>query len=112
MAAEVLDLEHISSSYSIPQDTVQSLLDTPTADLVRTLLQAIDARSRDHEQVKSQNLKLSVELENAVRGGETKTRVLKGSIDKASKEAAELKQRLLSEGKSAGTGCRSEAYRP
>jgi len=40
-----------------------------------------------------------VELENAVRSGESKNRVLKGSIDKGVKEAADLKQKLRTQGR-------------
>ena len=41
---------------------------------------------------------MAVELENAVRAGESKSRLLKGSVDKGLKEAAELRNRLQQEG--------------
>ena len=98
MAAEILDLQHLSSYCSLPQDTFQSLLDAPTVDLVKRLLQVVTEKAREHEKAKSENLKLSVELENAVRGAEAKTRVLKSSVEKGLKEAAELRQKLQLEG--------------
>lgn len=98
MATEVFDLQHLSSYCSLPQDTFQTLLDEPTVDLVKRLLQTLAAKAREHEQANAENLKLSVELENAVRGGESKTRGLKSSIDKGLKEAAELGQKLQLEG--------------
>lgn len=98
MAAEVLDLRHLSSYLSLPQETLTTVLDAPTADLVRKLLHAVAQKAREHEESRSQTLKLSVELENAVRGGETKARILKSSVDKGLKEAAELRQKLQSEG--------------
>ena len=99
----MLDLQHLASYCSLPQDNLQTLLDAPTVDLVKSLLHTVTERAREHEQTNSENLKLSVELENAVRGGETKTRVLKNSIDKGLKEAAELRQKLQSEGVSNST---------
>ena len=97
MATEV-DLQHLSSYCSLPQDTFQSLLNSPTVDLVKKLLHVVTEKAREHEKSKSENLKLSVELENAVRGAEAKTRVLKSSVEKGLKEAAELRQKLRLEG--------------
>ena len=98
MAAEVPDLQHLSSYCSLPQETLTTLLEAPTADLVRSLLRTVAQKAREHEESRSETLKLSVELENAVRGGETKARILKSSVNKGLKEAAELRQKLQSEG--------------
>ena len=103
MAEEILDVQHLSSYCSLPQNTIETLLDAPTVDLVRSLLQHVAHKAREHEGAKSESLKLSVELENAVRGGEAKTRILKSSVDKGLKDAAELRQRLQSEGMSEAT---------
>lgn len=92
------DIAHLSSFCSLPQTSITALLDEPTSELIRTLLTNISTKAREFDEVKSQQLRLNVELENAVRGGESKTRVLKGSIEKAQKEAVELKRRLQSEG--------------
>ena len=98
MAAADLDLGQLSSFCSLPEHSVTTLLDNPTADLVRKFLENISAKAYKHEELLSENLKLAVELENAVRGGETKHRVLKGSIEKGQKDADKLKQRLKEEG--------------
>lgn len=98
MAAEVLDLQYLSSYCSLPKETITTLLDAPTADLVRSLLLSVTDKAREHEETRSENLRLSVELENAVRTGESQARVLKSSVDKGLKEAAELRQKLQSEG--------------
>lgn len=99
MVLAQLDTAQLSSYCSLPQQSIDTLLDTPTADLVRTLLEKISVKAREHNELTSENLRLSVELENAVRGGESKSRVLKGSIDKGLKEAADLRQRLRIEGR-------------
>lgn len=97
--AEVLDITQLSTFCSLPQSSVKALLDAPTADLVRTLLQNIATKAGELQEARSVNLKSSVELENAVRGGDAKNRLLKSSVDKALKESAELRQKLQDEGR-------------
>ena len=99
MAAPELDLAQLSSYCSLPQKTFKSLLDAPTVELVQGLLQSITVKANEHNELTSERLKLGVELENAVRGGETKTRILKSTIEKGSKETAELRETLEQEGK-------------
>ena len=98
-AAEVLDIPQLSSFCSLPPTSINTLLDTPTVELVRNLLENVSAKAREYEETKSANLKLSVELENAVRGGESKARILKNSVDKRLKEAEDLNKRLQAEGR-------------
>ena len=100
MAAEVLDPQYLSSYCSLPKETITTLLDAPTVDLVRSLLRTVTDKAREHEEIRSENLRLSVELESAVRTGESQARSFKSSVDKGLKEAAELRQKLLSEGMS------------
>ncbi|KAI4170403.1 MAG: hypothetical protein LQ343_005025 [Gyalolechia ehrenbergii] len=94
MATAELDLPRLSSFCSLPQTSLTTLLDAPTVDLVRQLLKGLLPPIREQDELKADKLKLNVELENAVRGGESKARVLKNSVDKGLKEAAELRQRL------------------
>ena len=93
-----LDLSRLSTFSSISENTLSTLVESPTTDLVTTLLKAITQKAGDFEKSKSENLKLSVELENAVRASESKSRVLKGSVDKALKESADLRDQLNAEG--------------
>ena len=99
MATTSLEFSRLSAFSSIPESTLSTLVDNPTTELVTTLLKAIAQKAGEFEKSKSQNLKLSVELENAVRASESKSRVLKGSVDKALKEAADLREKLTVEGK-------------
>ncbi|KAL9030713.1 MAG: hypothetical protein Q9196_001185 [Gyalolechia fulgens] len=94
MATAELDLPRLSSFCGLPQTSLTGLLDAPTPDIVRQLLKGLLPRVREQDELKAEKLKLNVELENAVRGGESKCRVLKNSVDKGLKEAAELRQRL------------------
>ena len=99
MAVAQLDVAQLSSFCSLPQQSIDTLLDAPTASLVASLLKNISVKADEYNDVVSEKLKLSVELENAVRGSETKSRLLKGSVDKGLKEATDLRQRLQAEGK-------------
>ena len=98
MEVAQLDIPQLSSFCSLPQDSIKILLDAPTAELVRKLLENVSAKAREYNELTSEKFKLGVELENAVRGAESKSRVLKGSVDKGLKEAADLRQKLQAEG--------------
>ena len=94
MAAVELDVARLSAFCSLPPTSIETLLDTPTVELVRSLLSNISDRAREYDELRSEKLKLGVELENAVHGGESKSRVLKSSVEKGLKEAAELREKL------------------
>ncbi|KAL9104178.1 MAG: hypothetical protein Q9163_000830 [Psora crenata] len=94
MAVAELDIPQLSAFCSIPQASVNTLLHDPTADLVRTLLQNISSKAQEYNQLKSEKLKSRVELEAAVRGQETKSRILKAQVEKGQKEAAQLRLQL------------------
>ncbi|KAL8695133.1 MAG: hypothetical protein Q9218_000301 [Villophora microphyllina] len=97
MATAEVDIARLSSFCALPQTSLETLLNTPTSDLVGSFLQGLSSRVHEYDALKSDKLKLHVELENAVRGGESKSRVLKNSIDKGLRENASLKQQLQEE---------------
>jgi len=97
MAAAV-DANSIASFASVPSSTVTSLLEHPTVELVTTLLQGIAAKIQEHEQLKAQKFRIEVELETKVRTNESKTKVLKNSVDKALAESSRLRVDLQSSG--------------
>ncbi|KAL9131208.1 MAG: hypothetical protein Q9217_000810 [Psora testacea] len=94
MAVVELDIPQLSAFCSIPRASVETLLDAPTADLVRTLLQNISLKAQEYNELVSEKLRSGVELEAAVRSQETKNRALKAQIEKSHKESAELRQQL------------------
>lgn len=98
MAGVQLDVAQLSSFCSLPLTSIDTLITDPTVELVQIILGNISNRAREFDILKSDKLKLNVELENAVRGGESKSRVLKGSIDKGIKEAVHLREKLEAEG--------------
>lgn len=99
MAAVAIDLPYLSAFYSIPQVTLTTLREAPTVELVNTLLVQLAAKAKEHEETKAEKLRLEVELENAVRSGQSKARVLKSSVDKSLEETADLRSKLKAEGK-------------
>ena len=93
-----VDISSITTFASVPTATVTTLLENPTVELVTSLLQAIAARIQEHEQLKAQKFRLEVELETNVRTSESKTKVLKTSVDKALAESSRLRVELQASG--------------
>lgn len=98
MAAAAVDVGYLAASYAVPATTLQSLLDSPTVELVQSLLVQIEAKARDYDELKSEKLRADLELENTVRGNETRHKALKATTEKALKDAEELRTKLSEEG--------------
>ena len=98
MATAQIDIPYISSYTSLPETSLTTLLSTPTAELVRTLLSTILIKAREHLELQSEKIQLEVELENAVRDGEAKSRQMKESVDRSLQESANLRQQLQAAG--------------
>ncbi|KAI9722891.1 MAG: hypothetical protein M1812_001339 [Candelaria pacifica] len=97
MAAAAVDIPYLSAYLTVPQTTLTNLSDTPTAELVQAVLERVAAKAREHDEVNAEKLRLDVELENAVRGAESRTRGLKATVDKGLKEVADVRERLKEE---------------
>ena len=98
MAAAVLDTAHLASFTSIPHSDIQTLVSEPTPDLVNAFLKAISTKAHEYERLESERLRLDVELENAVHGGESRSRTLKANADKALQDVEALRVKLNEEG--------------
>ena len=98
MAAAAVDLAYIATSYSVPHATLTTLLDAPTVDLVKELLRYLDQKAHENDEVRAEKLRADVELENAVRSGEARTRALTQNVDKGLEEVKELRVKLQQEG--------------
>ncbi|KAI9741357.1 MAG: hypothetical protein M1834_003074 [Cirrosporium novae-zelandiae] len=97
MAAAAVDIPQVATFCSVPESTLTTLLEAPTVELVNIILEKIATKAQEYEELKSTNVRLEVELENAVRSGESKARVLKGSVEKGLKETADLRAKLQEE---------------
>lgn len=98
MATVAVDIPFLSSHYSIPEASLNTLSQNPTVELVNQLLESISTKAREAEGLKADKLRLDVELENAVRSGESKVKVLKNSVEKGLAEIASLRGKLQESG--------------
>jgi len=97
MAAEV-DLRAVSSFTGISEPYLSSVIATPTVELVKSLLQSIELKARDYEQIKTQKVRLEVELETSVRTSESKVKALKKAVEKGLAESSKLRVELKDSG--------------
>ncbi|KAI5302939.1 hypothetical protein KEM56_000199, partial [Ascosphaera pollenicola] len=98
MAAAV-DIPFLSSHYSVPDTTLTTLTQNPTIELVNELLTSITAKAREDGNLKSDKLRLEVELETAIRTSDSKVKVLKNNAQKHLAEVSNLRNKLQEAGK-------------
>lgn len=98
MADAAVALPYLSSQYAIPEATLSALTQAPTTDLVNQLLQSINKKAHEFDELKSDKLRLEVELENAVRTNESKVKVLKTTVEKGHADVADLRKKLHESG--------------
>ena len=99
MAAAVIDVDYLSAYLSVPQQTLSTVIDTPTAELVRAVLEAVTAKAQEHDELTADKLRVDIELENAVRSSETRIEGLRSQVEKAQKTVEEVRTQLKEEGK-------------
>ena len=98
MATVEVDTAYLSATYSFPQQSFDSLLEDPTPALTSSLFEQLIATAKQYEVVQSEKLKLDVQLEAAVHGGESRLRSLKESNDRNAKEIESLRRQLNDSG--------------
>ena len=98
MATAAIDAAYIAASYDFPVSSLVSLLDAPAVELVQSLLIQIEAKAREHEELRAEKLRSDIDLENAVRTSQAQRTALKASHDTALKELEELRRKLNNEG--------------
>ena len=97
MAADI-DFASVAAFTSLPQSSLSSLLDSPTTDAIKSLLESISVKAKDYDKIKSQSTRLEVELEQAGRSRESKIKVFKNSTEKALAETSKLRSDLQQSG--------------
>jgi nucleoprotein TPR len=102
MAAAVADVDYLSAYLNVPQPTLSTLVDAPTAELVRVVLQAVQTKAHEHDELAADKLRLDIELENAVRSSETRVEGLRSTIEKSQHTVEELRVKLKEEGNYSG----------
>ncbi|KAI9932692.1 hypothetical protein AWENTII_004987 [Aspergillus wentii] len=94
MAAATIELPYLATHYSIAESTLTTLTQAPTVELVNQLLECITRKARDYDELKSDKLRVEVELENAVRSSDSKIKVLKSSVEKGHAEVEDSRKKL------------------
>jgi nucleoprotein TPR len=95
MATDI-ELRTISNFSSLPESTINGLLDAPTVDTVKSFLKSIEKQAKECEHSRSQKVRLEVELETVVRTNESKVKVLQNSRDKALADVQKLRSDVQS----------------
>jgi nucleoprotein TPR len=96
--AATLDTAYVAKYTGWPQSNITTLLDAPTTETVTSFLQLILSRAKEHERLKADRLRIDVELENAVRGGEAKARALKAVNEQSLQQVEKLRTQLDEQG--------------
>ncbi|KAI0999843.1 hypothetical protein K3495_g8355 [Podosphaera aphanis] len=97
MATMTVDIEYLSTYLSLPQSTLSSVIDAPTAECVRSVLNAITIKAHEHDELAADKLRVDIELENAIRTSETRIDGLRLNLDKAQKTVEEVRIKLSEE---------------
>ena len=87
-------LDFLSTTFDFPEADLQTLLDSPTAELVKDFLQSLTDKGREYDELKAQKLKLDVELDNTVRTSDAKLKAQKSTLAKHAQESSGLQAKL------------------
>ncbi|CZT40788.1 related to nucleoprotein TPR [Rhynchosporium secalis] len=97
MAAAMLDVDYLSAYLDIPHQTLTTTIDSPTAELVRSVLEAVTVKAREHDELQADKLRVDIELENSVRTSDTRIEGLRANVEKAQKTVEEVRTKLKEE---------------
>lgn len=99
MAAAAVDVGYLAGHLGVDQPVLTALTTEPTVELVATLLQAVAAKAHEFDTLYADKLQTDIELENAVRGAESRSQASKSTADQALKEVEAARQKVQEEGK-------------
>ena len=98
MAAAGVDVAYLAQHLSVPDSTLTSMLDLPTAELVAAVLDAVTKKAREYDDLAAEKIQVEVAFETQVRGAENHSQVLKATTDEALLEVDSLRTKLQEEG--------------
>lgn len=99
-----IDTALLAATFSVEEPTLDTLLDAPTADLVRQFLTTLTTKAQDFDTLKSEKLRAEVELENTIRSNESRVKGLKATVNKGLQDVEELRKKLSEQGNASSTG--------
>lgn len=94
---EVIDVSRLSNFLSLPEDAISALAGI-TEDYVTLVLRAIDRKSREHDNLRADTLRVEVELEQAVRTADNRVKAMKTQLDSSLAETQDLRSKLNTSG--------------
>lgn len=97
--ATTVDVDYLSAYLGVPHQTLSSVVDAPTAQLIQSVLDAVTVRAKEHDELAADKLRVDIELENAVRSSETRTEGLRSNLEKSQRTVEEVRIKLKEEGK-------------
>ncbi|KAK6382903.1 Protein mlp1 [Exophiala oligosperma] len=92
--AEDIDVRAISAFSSLPENTITTLRQTPSPELIDEILRAFVPKIKECEQTKAKHVKTEIELEAYTRKNDSKVKALSESRDKALEQAGKLRGEL------------------
>ncbi|KAG9248902.1 hypothetical protein BJ878DRAFT_411571 [Calycina marina] len=95
--ATALDVDYLSAYLSLPQQSLVSIVDAPTSELVRSVLDAVLTRAKEHDELTADKIRVDIELENAVRSSETRIEGLRSNLENTQKTVEEVRIKLKEE---------------
>lgn len=98
MASAAVDVSYLSQHLSVPEVTITSVIDAPTAELVNSVLMAVAAKAQEFEELQSEKMQVDIAYETAVRGAESHSEVLARNRDEALQEVQSLRVKLQEQG--------------
>lgn len=99
MAMAMVDTAYLSTYLDVPEPSLTTLIDAPTAELVASILNAVIVKAHQHEELRADKLRTDIELESVVRTAETRSQGFKATVDKALKDVEDIRGKLKEEGK-------------
>lgn len=92
-----IDVSRLSNFLSLPEDVISSFAGI-TGDYVTSVLRAIDNKSREHDNLRADALRIEVELEQAVRTADNRVKAMKTQLDSSLAETQDLRSKLNTSG--------------
>ena len=96
--ASALDVGYLSAHLGVPEETLGTVATTPTADLVRAVLDAVATKAREYEELYASKLNVEIELEGVARSSESRCQTYKTTADTALKDVEDARRQLQEEG--------------
>lgn len=92
-----IDVSRLSHFLSLPEDVISALTGI-TEGSVASVLRAIDEKSKEHDNLRADTLRIEVELEQAVRTADNRVKAMKTQLDSSLAETQDLRAKLNASG--------------